>query len=98
MPCFRAAWIALIVLGAAVPLRAQGPAKATPPDRLLLKDFRFRAEMYRACFRVLETDDEHFYARNIGNYHWPLYGLGLSEEVLKKVYCDNARRILRAAK
>jgi hypothetical protein len=50
--------------------------------------------MYRTTFRILETADEHFYERNLFNYHWPLQGLALSEETLKKIYGENGRRIL----
>jgi hypothetical protein len=48
--------------------------------------------MYRNTFRVLETEDEHFYA---SNYHWPMHGLGLSPEVLQKLYHSNAEKILK---
>lgn len=49
------------------------------------------ARMYNLNWRVLETEDEHFYA---GSYHWPLHGLGLSDEVLHKIYYDNANKIM----
>jgi uncharacterized protein len=51
-------------------------------------------EMYRTTFRILETADEHFYEQERFNYHWPLYGLSLSDEMLKKLYQDNAKKIL----
>ena len=51
-------------------------------------------EMYRITFRILETADEHFYEQERFNYHWPLYGLSLSDEMLKKLYQDNAKEIL----
>jgi predicted TIM-barrel fold metal-dependent hydrolase len=51
-------------------------------------------EMYRTTFRILETADEHFYEQERFNYHWPLYGLSLSDEMLKKLYQDNAKEIL----
>jgi predicted TIM-barrel fold metal-dependent hydrolase len=64
-------------------------------DRLLYgTDMGTAPEMYRTTFRVLETEDEHFYDWNLFSYHWPLHGLGLSEVVLRKVYADNARAIL----
>jgi predicted TIM-barrel fold metal-dependent hydrolase len=67
-------------------------------DRLLYgTDLGFNVEMYRDTFRVLETADEHFYAGRLCDYHWPLHGFGLPCEVLKKVYAENARRILRPA-
>ncbi|MCU1236509.1 MAG: hypothetical protein JWP63_4476, partial [Candidatus Solibacter sp.] len=31
-------------------------------------------------------------------YHWPLHGLGLGEDVLKKVYGSNARRVFQQVK
>lgn len=49
-------------------------------------------DMYKSTFRVLETGDEHFYQDY--SYHWPLYGLQLSDAVLKKIYRDNALRIM----
>jgi predicted TIM-barrel fold metal-dependent hydrolase len=48
-------------------------------------------------YRVWETLDEHFYpwhpAKN-PPLHWPLYGMGLKDEVLKKFYRDNALRLV----
>jgi uncharacterized protein len=49
--------------------------------------------MYRGTFRVLESADEHFY--NEYSYHWPLYGLALDNDVLKKIYRENALKILK---
>lgn len=64
-------------------------------DRILFgSDFSPRPDRYRDCYRILETDDEHFYEETRRKVQWPLYGLGLSEQVLKKVYRDNALRIL----
>ena len=57
-------------------------------------DQGYNLSMYRTTFRILETADEHFYAHDYDNYHWPLYGLNLSDDVLKKVYHDNAEKIL----
>ncbi|MBL7152386.1 MAG: amidohydrolase [Phycisphaerae bacterium] len=66
-------------------------------DRLLYgTDMGFSAEMYRLTFRILESADEHFYAWDQFSYHWPLYGLALSDGVLKKVYRDNALKVLRS--
>jgi predicted TIM-barrel fold metal-dependent hydrolase len=67
-------------------------------DRLLYgTDMGVNPEMYRATFRILETEDEHFYADALRGYHWPLHGFGLKDEVLRKVYAENARRILSQA-
>jgi len=57
-------------------------------------DMRFGTGTYRLTFRVLESSDEHFYAWERFSYHWPLYGLELSDSVLRKVYRGNALKIL----
>jgi predicted TIM-barrel fold metal-dependent hydrolase len=63
-------------------------------DRVLFgTDNGFDPEMYRTIFRVLETNDEHFYVPEFG-YHWALSAFNLPDEVLKKIYHDNAERIL----
>lgn len=66
-------------------------------DRLLYgTDAGFSPEMYRSGFRILETRDDHFYEhRLLPSLHWPLYGLGLSDRTLKKLYRDNALKILK---
>jgi uncharacterized protein len=50
----------------------------------------------RATFRVLETDDEHFY--EFPQYHWPQHAYNLPDPILKKVYRDNALRALKQAR
>lgn len=65
-------------------------------DRLLYgTDMGYNLNMYAATFRILESNDEHFYEIDLFNYHWPLYGFGLKDSVLKKIYRDNARKILK---
>jgi len=51
-------------------------------------------KMYELTFRILESEDEHFYDKTISSYHWSFNGLGLSDEVLRKVYNENAKKIL----
>lgn len=66
-------------------------------DRLVYgTDMGFDTDMYRITFRILESQDEHFYHREEFGYHWPLYGLGLSDEVLRRVYQENAAKLLAA--
>ena len=68
-------------------------------DRLVYgTDMHFNMAMYRLTFRILESEDEHFYALDTFGYHWPLYGFGLDDQVLKKVYRDNALKIIRDQK
>ncbi len=50
--------------------------------------------MYRMTFRLLETDDEHIYNPDFG-YHWSYSGFDLPAKVLKKIYRDNALRMLK---
>jgi len=65
-------------------------------DRLLYgTDAGMSPQTYRATFRILETEDEHFYEEPLRQFHWPLHGFGLSEQTLKKVYSGNARRIMQ---
>jgi predicted TIM-barrel fold metal-dependent hydrolase len=65
-------------------------------DKLLYgTDMGFEPSMYKTTFRILETQDEHFYEKDLFSYHWPLYGLGLSDHVLEKLYHKNAQKILK---
>jgi predicted TIM-barrel fold metal-dependent hydrolase len=62
-------------------------------DRILFGKDSFQPEEYPYYWRVFETNDDYFdYYRN---YHafWKLYGIGLPDAVLKKVYYQNALRI-----
>ena len=64
-------------------------------DRILFgTDLGVDDQMFDAAFRVLESNDEHWYDIDRYNYHWPLYGLGLKDEILKKIYKQNKLRIL----
>ena len=60
-----------------------------------LKSMGFEKSMYETTFRILETNDEHFYNIELFNYHWPLYGFGLDNNVLEKIYCLNAENLLK---
>ena len=59
-------------------------------------DMGFDADMYKVTFRILESADEHFYEIDQFNYHWPLYGLALNDEVLTHVYHDTASKLLKS--
>jgi hypothetical protein len=57
----------------------------------------FGDELYEIYYRFLETEDEYFdYAPAPvpPQGRWQIYGIGLPESILKKVYHDNAARIL----
>lgn len=63
-------------------------------DRILFGKDAYNPEEYATYFRVLETEDEYFpyYKR----YHafWKMYGIGLPDEILKKIYYKNALSII----
>ncbi|MBO0590180.1 amidohydrolase family protein [Cellulophaga sp. E16_2] len=64
-------------------------------DKLLYgTDMGVESDMYQTTFRILETEDEHFYENSLFGYHWALNGLGLSDTVLKKIYYENAQKII----
>jgi uncharacterized protein len=68
-------------------------------DRLVYgTDMGFDKPMYQITFRILETDDEHFYEKEQFGYHWSLNGFGLSDEILRKVYRENAEKLLVSRK
>jgi len=59
-------------------------------------------DMYRTYFRFLETFDESFYSPDYdGTFErarWPICGVGLPKEVLKKIYHDNILKIIPSLK
>lgn len=69
------------------------------PDRILFGvDMAPDPAIYRLHYRFLETWDESFdYGTESvpGQGRWQIHGLGLPDDVLRKVYRDNARRVLR---
>jgi predicted TIM-barrel fold metal-dependent hydrolase len=67
------------------------------PDRILFgTDLIPEVNMYRLHYRFLETRDEYFeypsHASRQGR--WNIYGLFLPDDVLRKVYRENAVRLL----
>jgi predicted TIM-barrel fold metal-dependent hydrolase len=64
-------------------------------DRILFgTDSDPEEKMYANYFRWLETADEYFdYWGYPGQGRWEIYGLALPDEILKKVYSENAERI-----
>lgn len=63
-------------------------------DRILFGKDSFQPDEFPYFWRVFETNDEYFdYYRD---YHafWKLYGMGLPDDVLKKLYYKNALRLI----
>ena len=63
-------------------------------DRILFGKDAYNQEEFYTYFRVLETEDEYFPYYKKYHAYWRMYGLGLPDEVLKKVYYKNALRIV----
>ena len=63
-------------------------------DRILFGKDSYVPEEYMTYFRVLESEDEYFPYHKKYHAFWRMYGLGLSDEVLKKVYYKNAIKII----
>jgi predicted TIM-barrel fold metal-dependent hydrolase len=63
-------------------------------DRILFGKDSWVPEEYATYFRVLETNDEYFPYHKKYHAFWPMYGIGLPDSILKKVYYKNALRII----
>lgn len=63
-------------------------------DRILFGKDSWVPSEYATYFRVLETEDEYFPYHKKYHAFWRMYGMGLSDDVLKKVYYKNALRII----
>ncbi len=69
---------------------------ATPGQREMPQQI-FGPELYRIYFRFLETEDEYFDYAPVAvppQGRWRIYGLGLPDSILRKVYFENAARLL----
>ena len=63
-------------------------------DRVLFGKDSWVPSEYSTYFRVLETEDEYFPYHKKYHAFWRMYGMGLSDEVLKKLYYKNALTII----
>ncbi len=64
-------------------------------DRVLFgKDLVESYTEYHVYFRVLETTDDYFDYYRKRHAFWKMYGLGLPDEVLRKLYYKNALKII----
>ena len=63
-------------------------------------DMPYTQKMFSTTFRIMESLDEHFYEQDLYfnfNYHWPMHGFGLTDDILKKVYRDAALNAFKQA-
>ena len=65
-------------------------------DRVLMGKDIWNADEFATYFRVLETEDEYFDYYRKRHAFWKMYGLGLPDEVLKKIYYRNALKLIPA--
>ncbi len=63
-------------------------------DRVMFGKDIYEVTEYPYYFRTLETRDEYFDYYRRRHAFWKLYGLGLPDEVLKKIYYQNALKLL----
>jgi len=58
----------------------------------------FNGQLYEIYYRFLETEDEYFDyapAKIPPQGRWRIFGINLSDQILRKVYNENAARLLR---
>ncbi len=63
-------------------------------DRVLFGKDSWVPEEYTTYFRVLETEDEYFPYHKRYHAFWRMYGIGLPDDILKKIYYKNALMLL----
>ena len=63
-------------------------------DRILFGKDSWVPEEYTTYFRVLETEDEYFPYHKKYHAFWRMYGMGLPDSILKKIYYKNALKII----
>ena len=63
-------------------------------DRILFGKDSWEPDEYTTYFLVLETKDEYFPYHKKYHAFWSMYGMGLPDEILKKIYYKNALRLL----
>jgi predicted TIM-barrel fold metal-dependent hydrolase len=74
-----------------------GTDAVPPPEGESTPQQVFKDELYEIYYRFLETDDEYFdYAPAPvpPQGRWQIYGIALPDGILKKVYHENAERLL----
>ncbi len=88
----------LVEMGAVIAELGRQPKRARAffekyQDRILFGKDSWVPSEYATYFRVLETDDEYFPYHKRYHAFWRMYGMGLPDAILKKVYAENAMRL-----
>lgn len=63
-------------------------------DRVLFGKDSWVPEEYETYFRVLESEDEYFPYHKRYHAFWRMYGMGLPDNLLKKLYYKNAMKLI----
>ena len=63
-------------------------------DRVLMGKDIYEVNEYKWYFRALETRDEYFEYYRDRHAFWRIYGFGLDDDVLKKIYYKNALKLV----
>jgi predicted TIM-barrel fold metal-dependent hydrolase len=63
-------------------------------DRVMFGKDTYKKEEYYTYFRELETGDEYFDYYRKRHAFWKMYGLELPDSVLRKVYYENAIKVI----
>lgn len=89
----------MIELGAVIYDPGRQPRRAAAffekyQDRILMGKDVWAPVEYHTYFRVLETADEYFPYYRKRHAFWRLYGLDLPDTILRKVYFENALRLI----
>ncbi|MEH6746838.1 MAG: amidohydrolase family protein [Maribacter arcticus] len=63
-------------------------------DRVLFGKDSWKPEEFPTYFRVLESNDEYFPYYKKYHAFWSMYGLNLPDDVLKKLYYQNALKLI----
>lgn len=63
-------------------------------NRIMFGKDSWVPEEYVTYFRVLETDDEYFPYHKRYHAFWRMYGMSLPDDVLRKIYYQNALKVI----
>ena len=88
-----------MIAGEVVAKKKGGGPPPAPPDPIIL--FCTRSGVFvtdtngSSSTMLLETSDEYFsYNHRPGLGRWQIYGIHLSDDILRKVYYQNAQKLL----
>jgi uncharacterized protein len=63
-------------------------------DRILMGKDSYAQDEFHVYFRIFETEDEYFDYYRRRHAFWQMYGMGLPDRILRKVYYENALRVI----